>query len=144
MKILWRKLIACHDKQVIKSNNAPSPIGPYSIATGGGPFIFTAGQIGIDPATGELVDGGIEAQSRQVFRNLEAILKASNSCLCNAMKTTVYLRDMADFAKMNAVYAEFFTDNFPARTTVAVVGLPKNALVEIEMISMLCREDCCH
>ncbi len=136
--------MACHEKQVIISQEAPAPIGPYSIATGGGPFIFTAGQIGIDPATGELVEGGIEAQTRQAFRNLETILKAGNSCLCNAMKTTVYLRDMADFSKMNTVYSEFFERDFPARTTVAVVGLPKNALVEIEAISMLCQEDCCH
>jgi 2-iminobutanoate/2-iminopropanoate deaminase len=136
--------MACHEKQVIKTDKAPAAIGPYSVATGGGPFIFTAGQLGIDPQTGELVEGGVEVQTRQAFKNLESILKAANSCLKNAVKTTVYLRDMADFAQMNAVYAEFFEGDFPARTTVAVAGLPKNALVEIEMISMLCQEDCCH
>lgn len=135
--------MACHEKQVFTAKNAPAALGPYSVATGGGPFIFTAGQLGIDPASGELVEGGIEAQTRQAFKNLENILKAANSCLCNVVKTTVYLRDMADFARMNAIYAEFLKEDFPARTTVAVAGLPKNALVEIEMISMVCRDEGC-
>ena len=114
------------------------------MATGGGPFIFTSGQLGIDPKTNEIVAGGIEAQTRQVLTNLKEILKASNSCLDNVVKTTVFLQDMNDFAGMNAVYAGFFTENPPARTTVQVAGLPKKALVEIDAISMLCKEkDCC-
>ena len=117
--------MACHEKQVFKTNNAPEAIGPYSVGTGGGPFIFTAGQIGLDPATGEIVSGGIEAQTRQVLTNIQSILKAANSCLDNVVKTTVYLMDMNDFAKMNTVYAEFFSSDFPVRTTVQVAGLPK-------------------
>ncbi len=136
--------MTCHEKQAYSADNAPAAIGPYSVATGGGPFIFTSGQLGIDPKTNEIVPGGIEAQTRQVLTNLKEILKAANSCLDNVMKTTVYLQDMSDFAKMNAVYAEFFIKNPPARTTVQVAGLPKKALVEIDAISMLCKDkDCC-
>lgn len=132
-----------HDKRVYHSAQAPQPIGPYSVGTGGGPFVFTAGQIGLDPQTGELVPGGIEAQTRQVFANLQAILKAGGSCLQNTIKTTVYLMDMNDFAKMNAVYAEFFSGDYPVRTTVQVAGLPKNALVEIDAIGVLCADGSC-
>ena len=136
--------MACHEKQVFKTNKAPAAIGPYSVATGGGPFIFTAGQIGLDPATGEIVSGGIEAQTRQVLTNIQSILKAANSCLDNVVKTTVYLIDMNDFAKMNVVYAEFFTSDFPVRSTVQVAGLPRQALIEIDAISMVCNDgDCC-
>lgn len=136
--------MACSDKKVYKSANAPAAIGPYSVGTGGGPFVFTAGQIGLDPKTGELVQGGIEAQTQQVFANLSAILKDSGSCLDNVVKTTVYLLDMQDFTKMNAVYAEFFSGDYPVRTTVAVSGLPKGAMIEIDAISLLCKEgDCC-
>lgn len=132
--------MACHEKQAFTVNNAPAAIGPYSIATGGGPFIFTSGQLGIDPKTNDLVPGGIEAQTRQVLNNLHQVLKETNSCLDNVVKTTVFLKDMNDFPKMNAVYAEFFTKDPPARTTVQVAGLPKNALVEIDAISMLCND----
>lgn len=136
--------MACHEKQAYTAENAPAALGPYSVATGGGPFIFTSGQLGIDPKTNEIVAGGIEAQTRQVLTNLKEILKASNSCPDNVVKTTVFLQDMNDFAGMNAVYAEFFSENPPARTTVQVAGLPKKALVEIDAISMLCKEkDCC-
>lgn len=133
-----------HDKTIYKVKKAPAPIGPYSVATGGGPFVFTSGQIGIDPGTGALVPGGIEEQTRQVLENLKGILEETNSCLKNAIKTTVYLRDMNDFARMNAIYAEYFPDNPPVRTTVAVSGLPKDALVEIDVISVLCLDqNCC-
>lgn len=136
--------MACHQKKVFVVKNAPAAIGPYSVATGGGPFVFTSGQLGMDPKSGDLVAGGIEEQTRQALRNLEEILKATDSCLENVVKTTVYLADMNDFPKMNAVYAEFFAENSPARTTVQVAGLPKKALVEIEAISMLCeKKDCC-
>lgn len=135
--------MACHDKKVYQSEKAPAPIGPYSVGTGGGPFVFTAGQIGLDPKTGELVEGGIEAQTRQVFANLSAILKDASSCLDNVVKTTVYLLDMQDFAAMNKIYAEHFSGDYPVRTTVAVSGLPKGALIEIDAISLLCNGDCC-
>ncbi|MBI2757266.1 MAG: RidA family protein [Chloroflexi bacterium] len=124
-------------KKIIFTDKAPKAIGPYSQAIRTESLVFTAGQVGINPATGELVEGGIEAQTRQVLTNLTNVLEASNSGLNFVVKTTVFLKDMNDFAKMNAIYAEFFSENPPARSTVAVAGLPKGALVEIESIAML-------
>lgn len=124
------------NKQIISTNKAPLPIGPYSVGVEAGGFIFTAGQIAIDPATGSLVEGGVAAETRQVLLNIQSILAAAGASLENVLKTTVFLRDMNDFAAMNAVYAEFFTHNPPARSTIAVAGLPKNVLVEIETISL--------
>lgn len=135
--------MTCFDKIVYQSPKTPAAIGPYSIAAGGGPFVFSAGQIAIDPVTGDLVSGGIEQQTHQVFSNLKAVLEASSSCLEKVVKTTVYLQDMKDFAAMNKVYGEYFTSQPPARTTVAVAGLPKNALIEIEVIALLCKESDC-
>lgn len=128
--------MTCRDKTIIKTDLAPAAIGPYSVAVTGGPFIFTAGQLGIDPKTGNLVEGGVEAETRQALQNLSSILEAANSCLDNVVKITVFLRDINDFAKMNAVYAEFFFENPPARSAVQVAALPKNGAVEIEAISM--------
>lgn len=124
-------------KKIIVSDKAPKAIGPYSIAVQTGQMVYTAGQIGLDPATGEIVPGGIEAETRQVLTNLQNVLEASGSSLGDVVKTTVFLRDMADFAKMNAIYGEFFNQQPPARTTVAVVGLPKGAAVEIEAVATL-------
>jgi len=121
-------------KQVISTPNAPKAIGPYSQAIRTGNFIFSAGQLGLDPSTMELVAGGVEAQTRQVLTNLKHVLEAAGSSLSRAVKTTVFLTDMANFAAMNAVYAEYFPENPPARSTVAVAGLPKGGLVEIEVI----------
>ncbi|MFH1905836.1 MAG: RidA family protein [Chloroflexota bacterium] len=123
-------------KKVITSEKAPRAIGPYSIAIRVENMVFTAGQIGLDPAKGELVPGGIQAETRQVLANLKHVLAASDSSLESVIKTTVFLKDMADFAKMNAIYAEFFTQNPPARSTVAVAGLPKGACVEIEAVAL--------
>ncbi len=130
-------MYANQGKKVISTDKAPQAIGPYSIAIGTRDLVFTAGQIGIDPAKGEIVSGGIEAETRQVLTNLKHVLEASGSGLGQVVKTTVFLKDMGDFPKMNAVYAEFFTDNPPARSTVAVAALPKGALVEIEAIALL-------
>jgi 2-iminobutanoate/2-iminopropanoate deaminase len=135
--------MTCRDKTIITAQSAPKAVGPYSLATAGGPFVFTSGQIGLDPKTNTLVEGGIEKQTRQVLENLKAILKAGNSCLDNVVKTTVFICDMADFSAMNAVYAEYFTENQPARSTVQVAGLPKNALVEIEAMALTCKEGHC-
>ncbi|MDO9131245.1 MAG: RidA family protein [Anaerolineales bacterium] len=123
-------------KKVITSEKAPRAIGPYSIAIQVENMVFTAGQIGLDPAKGELVPGGIQAETRQVLTNLKHVLAASDSSLESVIKTTVFLKDMADFAKMNAIYAEFFTQNPPARSTVAVAGLPIGACVEIEAVAL--------
>lgn len=132
--------MTCRDKTIIKADLAPAALGPYSVAVVGGPFVFSAGQLGIDPKTGNLVEGGVEAETRQALQNLTAVLEASNSCLDNVVKTTVFLRDINDFAKMNAVYAEFFTENPPARSAVQVAALPKNGAVEIEVISLTNKE----
>ncbi len=124
-------------KKVISSEKAPRAIGPYSIAIQAENLVFTAGQIGLDPTIGELVPGGIQAETRQVLTNLTHVLEAAGSNLDAVVKTTVFLKDMADFTQMNAIYAEFFTQNPPARSTVAVAGLPKGACVEIEAVAHL-------
>lgn len=122
---------------IIQTNAAPEPIGPYSQAVHAtGSMIFTSGQIPIDPATGQLVDGGIEAETRQVFENLKAVLGAGGATLEQVVKVSVYLRDMEDFPRVNAVYAEYFPgDNAPARSTVQVARLPKDVGVEVDMIA---------
>ena len=125
------------EKQIVVSEKAPKALGPYSVANRFGDFVFTAGQLGLDPATNELAPGGIEAETRQALTNVKHVLEAAGSSLACVLKTTVFLRDMADFARMNAVYAEFFTENFPARSTVQVAALPKNGAVEIETIACL-------
>ncbi len=124
-------------KKIISTHKAPAAIGPYSQAVRNQALVFTAGQIGIDPATGELVEGGVEAQTRQALNNLRQVLEAADSGLPFVLKTTVFLKDMNDFANMNAVYAEFFPENPPARSTLAVAALPKGALVEIEAVALI-------
>lgn len=122
-------------KNIIAAANAPAAIGPYSQAIDCGSFIVTSGQIPIDPATGNLVEGGITAQTRQSLTNVKAVVEAAGLTMDHVAKTTVFLQNMADFAAMNAVYAEFFTEgNYPARSAVEVGALPKGALVEIETI----------
>lgn len=123
-------------KKVISTPKAPAAIGPYSQAIEAGNMLFTSGQIPIDPATGEIVAGGITEQSEQVFKNIEAILAEAGYTTANIVKTGVFLADMGDFAAMNAVYAKHFEGAFPARSAVAVKTLPKNVLVEIETISV--------
>lgn len=124
-------------KKIISTDKAPKAIGPYSQAIRTEHLVFTAGQIGLDPATMELVEGGVEAQTRQALTNLKRVLEAADSGLNFITKTTVFLQSMSDFAAMNAVYQEFFPENPPARSTVAVAALPKGALVEIECIALL-------
>ena len=119
----------------IATNNAPAAIGPYSQAIFANGFLFSSGQIAINPQTGELVDGGITAQTKQVFANLGEVLKAAEMGFEDVVKTTVFLADMNDFGQMNAIYGEFFTQNLPARSAVAVKALPKDALIEIELIA---------
>ena len=127
-------------KKVIKTDRAPAAIGPYSIAIQQGHTLYTSGQLGIDPATGNLVEGGVEAETRQALINLKNILEAAGTSLENVVKTTVYLRDMADFARMNTIYAEFLGTNSPARSAVQVV-LPRNGAVEIEAIALVPEND---
>ena len=122
-------------KQVITTKNAPAAIGPYSQAIRVGDLVFTAGQAAVDPERGKLIEGGIEEQTRQTLRNIEAILDAAGSSMDQVVKTTVFLKDMGDFAAMNAIYAGFFGDVPPARSTVQVAALPLGALVEIEAVA---------
>ncbi len=122
-------------KQVISTSQAPAAIGPYSQAIQVGNLVFTSGQIPINPATGSFVEGGIREQTRQSLSNIKAILEEAGLTMAHVVKTTVFMADMNDFADMNAVYAEFFAEPFPARSAVAVKTLPKGALVEIEVVA---------
>ena len=124
------------DKKVIASEKAPKAIGPYSVAIQAGMFVFTSGQLGLDPLTGNLVPGGIEAETRQALTNISLVLKDSGSSLDSVIKTTVFLKDMNDFQKMNAIYAGFFLENPPARSAVQVAALPRGGSVEIEVVAL--------
>jgi len=124
-------------KKVVQTDKAPKAIGPYSQAIRTDFAIFTAGQVGFNPATGELVSNSVDEQTRQALTNLKGVLEAGGSSLANVVKTTVFLQDMNDFSRMNAVYAEFFDEMPPARSTVQVAALPKGALVEIEAVAVL-------
>jgi len=122
-------------KEIVNTNNAPAAIGPYSQAVKANGFLFISGQLPLDPASGMIAEGGIEAQTRQSLKNIQSILNAKGLKLEDVVKTTVFLADMNDFTAMNGVYAEFFTSDFPARAAVQVARLPKDALVEIEAIA---------
>ena len=122
-------------KKIISTTKAPSAIGPYSQAIQVGNLIYTSGQIPINPATGSFVEGGIKEQTRQSLLNVKAILEEAGLTMGNVVKTTVFMADMNDFADMNAVYAEFFAEPYPARSAVAVKTLPKGAVVEIEVVA---------
>ena len=122
---------------MISTKNAPAAIGPYSQAIQVGNLVYTSGQIPIDPATGNFVEGGIKEQTRQSLTNVKAILEEAGLTMGNVVKTTVFMADMADFADMNSVYAEFFSEPYPARSAVAVKTLPKGAFVEIEVVARL-------
>ena len=122
-------------KKIISTTKVPSAIGPYSQAIQVGNLIYTSGQIPINPATGSFVEGGIKEQTRQSLLNVKAILEEAGLIMGNVVKITVFMADMNDFADMNAVYAEFFTEPYPARSAVAVKTLPKGALVEIEVVA---------
>ena len=122
-------------RESVQTANAPQAIGPYNQAIKANGVIYTAGQIPIDPATGNFVEGGIREQTRQVLRNLEAVVQAAGSSLKSVVKATVFLKNMSDFAAMNEVYGEFLRTVKPARSTVAVAELPRGALIEIDLIA---------
>lgn len=119
----------------ISTNDAPQAIGPYSQAIVAGNLVFASGQIAINPETNEVVDGGIEAQAHQVLKNISNLLAAAGTSMSKVVKTTVFMADMADFAIVNSIYAEYFTEPYPARSAVAVKSLPKGVLIEIEVIA---------
>ena len=124
-------------KQIINTENAPAPIGPYSQAVRAGDWLFISGQIPIIPSTGELNNATIKDEATQVMENLKAILEASNISFENIVKTTIFLSDMSLFTQVNEVYGSYFSGDYPARETVAVKGLPKNANVEISMVAII-------
>lgn len=124
-------------REIVQSDKAPKAIGPYAQAIKANGFVYTAGQVAIRPESGEIVDGGIKAQTRQVFENLAAVLQAAGTSVDQAVKATVFLRYMSDFAAMNEVYAEYLGGATPARSTVAVGELPRGALVEIDLVALV-------
>ena len=122
-------------KKTITTGDAPAAIGPYSQAIRAGGFLFCSGQIPLDPSTGKMVEGGIQAQTERVLLNLEAVLAAGGTTLASVVKTTVYMTDLADFPAMNAVYGRFFPEDPPARATIQAAKLPAGALVEIDAVA---------
>jgi 2-iminobutanoate/2-iminopropanoate deaminase len=124
------------NREPVQTDNAPKAIGPYEQAIKANGFIYTAGQIPIDPKTGSFIEGGITAQTRQVLENLKAVLEAGGSSLDRVVKATVFLKTMADFAAMNDVYAQYLGSGKPARSTVAVAELPRGALIEIDLVAL--------
>ncbi|MCJ7566709.1 MAG: Rid family detoxifying hydrolase [Anaerolineales bacterium] len=129
--------MSSRERKVVVAEGAPKAIGPYSVAIRTENLIFASGTIGVDSTTGEFVAGGVEGQTRQALKNLGEILKAGGSSLEQVVKTTVFMQDMAEFTLMNAVYAEFFPHESPARSTIEVAALPKGAAVEIEAIALV-------
>ncbi len=125
----------------INSPHAPVAIGPYNQAIRYGNFVYTSGQVALDPASGQLVGDDVQAQTRRVFQNLQAVLESAGTSLNNIVKTTVFLTSMSDFQAMNSVYAEYFQEMKPARSTIAVVELPRKALVEIECVAVMTRDE---
>jgi 2-iminobutanoate/2-iminopropanoate deaminase len=124
-------------KEIISTEKGPKAIGPYSQAVKAGGFIFTAGQIALDPSTNQLIEGGVAQQTARVLENLKAIVEAADSSLDRAVKATVYLKDMNDFAAMNEVYGKYFGQNPPARSTVEAARLPRDVRVEIDLIVLV-------
>ena len=123
-------------REIIQTDKAPKAIGPYAQAIKANGFVYTAGQIALSPESGDIVDGGITAQTRQVFDNLAAVLKAAGTSIDQTVKATVFLNHMSDFAAMNEIYAEYLGNATPARSTVAVADLPRGALVEIDLVAL--------
>ena len=125
------------DKKIIKTHKAPQAIGPYSQAVKSGNFIFASGQIPLDPVSGNMAENDIKKQTERVMENIKGLLESENLTMANIIKTTCFLTDMANFAAFNEVYANYFPENPPARSTVAIKALPKDALVEVEIIAVI-------
>ena len=127
----------CSKREVVTCSDAPKAIGPYSVAIATENLVFVSGQLGIDPISGSIVEGGIQGQTRTALTNLKSVLESAGSSLEQVVKTTVFLTDIAQFAEMNGVYAEFFTSDYPARSAIQVAALPKGGIVEVEAIAVL-------
>jgi 2-iminobutanoate/2-iminopropanoate deaminase len=125
-----------NERRTIRTEKAPLPIGPYEQAVVGGPLVFLSGQIGLDPRTGKIVAGGVAEQTEQVLKNVRAVLEASGSSLAKVVRMGVYLADMADFARMNEIYSKYMGEVKPARSAIAVKGLPAGALIEIDAVAL--------
>ena len=125
----------------INTPQAPAAIGPYNQAIRSGNFVYTSGQVALDPVSGQLVGDDVQTQTRRVFQNLQAVLESAGTSLNNIVKTTVFLTSMSDFQAMNTVYAEYFQETKPARSTIAVVELPRKALVEIECVAVVTHDE---
>lgn len=130
-------MTCCCEREIVTTQDGPKAIGPYSIGVKAGHLVFTAGQIALDPATGNLVSGSIEIETRQALMNVKAILEAAGSSLENVVKVTVFLGDINDFARMNVIYGEFFPTNPPARSAFQVAALPRGAAIEIETVAIV-------
>lgn len=137
LMVTFVALPAFAQKQVVTASDAPKAIGPYSHAVKANGFIFTSGQIAFDPKTMQLVQGDVSAQTDRVLKNIQAILTAAGTDFDHVVKATVFLKNISDYAAMNEVYGKYFKSDFPARTTVQVAALPKDALVEIEVVALL-------
>jgi 2-iminobutanoate/2-iminopropanoate deaminase len=124
------------NREVVSTKDAPQPIGPYSQAIKAGGFVFASGQLALDPATGKLIEGDIKAQTERILKNLSAVLAGAGSSMDRVVRTTVFLKNISDFPAMNEVYGKFFTDAPPSRTTVQVAGLPRDALLEIDVVAL--------
>jgi 2-iminobutanoate/2-iminopropanoate deaminase len=124
------------EKKVVATKDAPQPIGPYSQAIKAGGFVFASGQIALDPATGKLIEGDIKAQTERVLKNLSAVLAAAGSSMDRVVRTTVFLKNISDFPAMNEVYGQFFKNEPPSRSTVQVAALPKDSLLEIDVVAL--------
>ena len=136
----------CTERKIVHTENGPKAIGPYSLGVQVGHLVFTAGQVGLDPVTGNMAPGGLEAETRQALENMKVILEAAGTNLANVVKTTVFLKDINDFNKMNAIYGPYFPENPPARSAIQVAALPLGAAVEIECVALVPPkddDDCC-
>jgi 2-iminobutanoate/2-iminopropanoate deaminase len=133
----------CCERKIIESDKVPQPIAPYSLAVKAGHFIFVSGQLGLIPKSGSMVEGGIKEQTRQALINIQNILESAQCGLRDIVKTTVFLKEMKDFASFNDVYAEFFNQEPPARSAIQVAGLPKDGLVEIEVVALINDQSSC-
>jgi 2-iminobutanoate/2-iminopropanoate deaminase len=134
--VLMTTVSFAQEKKVVLTKDAPQPIGPYSQAIKAGGFVFASGQIALDPATGKLIEGDIKAQTERVLKNLTAVLAAAGSSMDRVVRTTVFLRNISDFPAMNEVYGQFFKNEPPSRSTVGVAALPRDSLLEIDVVAL--------
>ena len=135
--VIYSSLAFAQNKEIVKTDKAPVPIAPYSQGVKANGMVYVAGQIGLNPENRKLVDGGVEAETAQIMANIKAIIEAAGARMEDIVNTTIYMKDIGNFAKVNELYGKYFTNNFPARTTVGVANLPGGANIEIAVIAVL-------